>query len=97
MKIENLTPEDSKRVESVLSMLSAANPSLSWFTYPMMGDPIGPPVAPTSVPEDLTGLDRNPTIKQLEELKEAVDALNRKIDLTFGGHVLVDGRFIKVT
>ena len=92
MKIENLTPEDTKRVESVLGLLSAANPALSWFTYPV-GDPTDPTPGPTGPHHGVY----NPTIGQLEELKEAVDALNRKIDLTFGGHVLVDGRFIKLT
>lgn len=38
-----------------------------------------------------------PSRKQvdIEELAEKVDALERKIDLTFGGHVLINGQWVK--
>ena len=97
MQIKNLTPKQTEMLESTLSLMQAANPHLDWYHFPM-GDPTGPAVDPIpglhhGYPNEVY----NPTIGQIEELKEAVAALDRKIDLIFGGHVLMNGQFVKVT
>ena len=41
-----------------------------------------------------SGID--PALPDLTELYDKVDALSRKIDLIFGDHVLVNGKFIQI-
>ncbi len=89
MEIKNLTQEGLHDLNDFLGEMQKVNRNLNWNQF-QIGDPTGPVTAPF-LPH------HSPTIGQFEELKEAIAALNRKFDLTFGGHVLVDGRFVDLT
>ena len=96
MEIRNLTPKNTEEVEGFLEELSKKNAGLEWETFPMRSDttfvpqPLLPvPEMPVMVPPALP----DPTINVL---REEIAMLRQKIELIFGGHVLLNGRWVKL-
>ena len=96
MEIKNLTPQEVEMIETKLAEMQSFNPHLSWLSYPI-SDPTGTAVDPPVPHHGYHNDVYNPTISQLEEIKEAVASLDRKIDRIFGGHALINGQFVKIT
>ena len=75
-----LTEENVDVLRATLEKMSKSNPALE---YRFFKDKSQEPKTP-----DIT--------ERLDSLHEKMDSLTRKIDLIFGGHVLMDGTFKKI-
>jgi len=76
----NLTEENVEELKKKLEDMQQDNPDLMYRFYPQEEDKL------EKFPSDKVSMDA--VYKKLEEIE-------RKIDLIFDGHVLIDGRFVK--
>ena len=97
MEIRNLTPQQAEELEITLREMQGPNPELWFKSFRQSSvDWTKAPVSLLGPPSD--GMPEYDTpIPQLRELKEDIAALHRKLDLVFGGHVLMNGRFVPLS
>lgn len=77
----NLTQENVDELKAHLEEMKKTNPDLEYRFFPQDDTP---------KPDD-------PSIKEsLQEIRDDIDAIYRKLDLIFDGHVLMDGQFKKI-
>ena len=77
----NLTEENVDELKEHLERMQETNPELEYRFFIQEEEPKKEP------PDVRTSLD---------EIRDDVDALYRKIDLIFGDHVLIQGRFTRI-
>ena len=77
----NLTEENVDELKAHLEEMKKDNPELEYRFFP----------------QDEKSADASDTITLVKELLNKVDALDRKLDLIFDGHVLMDGHFVKAS
>jgi hypothetical protein len=85
MIIENLNPQDTKDLNEFLTDMQRANPQLKWDIFPM-GEKTHHVVHP-EISQDMKDA--------LLKIQGEIALLHNKIELIFGGHVLMHGRFVK--
>jgi hypothetical protein len=79
--IENLNQENQEELSKLLSKMHENNPKLTWHFHPMN--------EPATLKAEEANID-------LEIIEKKIDALERKLDLIFGNHVLVKGSFMQI-
>jgi hypothetical protein len=84
MQIENMNETDVAKVSDLLEKLKESNPALTSKVYSM-----AEPDYEAGSFVDLS--------KKLDALILDVEALKNRIDFVFGGYVLIDGRFEKIS
>ena len=89
MIIQNLTPQQAGTVDNFLKELEKSNPGLSWTTFPMGAQPH--PIHHVVHPEVTQD-----TTERLIRIEEKLDTMLTRLDLIFGDHALVDGRFVQI-
>jgi len=77
----NLTEENVEELKAHLKRMQQDNPDLEYRFFQQ---------------NEITKSDA-PDTKLLKEIKEKVDSLERKLDLIFDGHVLIDGVFREIS
>lgn len=77
----NLTEENVDELGAHLARMQQENPDLEYRFFPQ---------------DEKTEPDAPNTITIVKEIRESLGALERKLDLIFDGHVLIDGGFKKI-
>ena len=80
MEVRNLTEPDVEELEGKLTDMMEENPYITWDTFRQADDE----------EED------KPLRQQIDEIAEMIVRLEAKIDHIFGGHILINGKFVKV-
>jgi hypothetical protein len=107
MIIHNLTESQAENIQAELKVMAENNPHLAWQLYSQEGvkphpihheDPRNP-IGTTRFDE----VDREiflgdkyltPVEERLQRIEEKVDTLLNRLDLIFGDHAMVNGRFV---
>lgn len=76
----NLTEENVDELKAHLEEMQVDNPDLEYRFFPQEN-------IPKEDDEDIKTI--------LTDIRDDIDAIYRKLDLIFDGHVLMDGNFIK--
>jgi hypothetical protein len=108
MIIKELTLQQTREVTDLLNDLKQVNPKLSWESSPMGAQPHPihhedprNPIGTTRFDE----VDREiflgdkyltPVEERLQRIEEKVDTLLNRLDLIFGDHAMVNGRFVHI-
>lgn len=104
MKIENLTNDEAVEVQELLKDLASHNPRLAWSLYPMKKDNSPPHFHPSDMDAKLffgpdwrhENVPKPSPDPEISQLREELMMLRQKIELIFGGHVLLNGRWVKL-
>ena len=78
----NLTQENVKELTGVLDKMKETNKELEYRFF--------------NQNEEQTEPDAPDMITLLKEIKNKVDALERKVSIIFDGHVLINGSFVQI-
>ena len=81
-QINNMTSENLQELESALNDMKKLNPDLIWNTYQQREKILG---STYSVNDQI--------LSKLNNIEEELTAIHNKIDLIFGGNVLINGKF----
>lgn len=77
MEIKNLTEPNIQELQAKVDKLRKQNPDIISRTFSC----------------SLPGSDHQQLLDRINDIENKIDALTRKIDLIFGGAVLIDGQF----
>lgn len=90
MKIENMNPKNLKDLNEFLLDMEKTNPLLTWETF-SQGEVKPHPIHHVVHPEISQSIE-----DRLLKIQGEIALLHNKIELIFGGHVMMHGRFVKL-